>query len=333
MNELRPIIIRNSERVALKRCPQRWWWSWRNGLVPRAINNKLWFGAGIHVALAEWYQPGGERGPDPAETWVRFAGREETYIRNNHGMIEQDDWVNAVDMGIAMLDSYLEEYGTDDQWDVIATEQAFQALVKDNSGNLPQELRIMIAGTFDGVYRDRGDGKLWLMEHKTAASLPNIGYLELDSQASTYFLVAEFVLKSKGIMQANEKLEGIQYNFLRKAMPDDRPRNQMGQYLNKDGSVSKVQGTARFMRQPVWRNDRQRANTKQEIIDDVKLMLAYRSGDLGITKTATKDCSWDCDFYAMCQLHGSGDDWKEYRDAMYRKRDPYADHRVAMKEA
>jgi hypothetical protein len=322
------IIVRTSERTALHRCPQKWWWAWRNGLVPKEINNKLWFGAGIHVALAEWYQAGSKRGTDPAETWMRFVGREETFIRNSNGLIDQEKWVNARDMGVAMLDSYREEYGDDEEWDVIATEQQFQALIKADFGR-----RIVYAGTFDGVYRDTATGKLWLMEHKTALQLPNIGYLELDTQASSYFMVAENILKFQGIMKPNEKLEGITYNFLRKAMPDDRLRNERGQYLNKDGSISKVQGTARFMRHPVWRNDRQRQMTKNEIVNDVKLMLAYRNGELGITKTAMQDCSWDCDFFAMCQLHGSGDDWQEYRDAMYNKRDPYSDHRIAMKEA
>jgi hypothetical protein len=45
------------------------------------------------------------------------------------------------------------------------------------------------------------------------------------------------------------------------------------------------------------------------------------------------DCSWDCPFFAMCQLHETDADWEEYRDAMFHRIDPYSDHRLAIKSA
>jgi hypothetical protein len=308
----------------------KWWWSWRNGLEPNATDSKLWFGGGIHQALATWYLLGSQRGPHPAETWVRFTNNEERYIRNNSGLINQDQWVEARELGIAMLDEYVREYGRDEQWDVIATEQQFQALI---NAEVFEGRKIVYVGTFDGVYRDLSTGKLWLMEHKTASNTPNTGYLELDDQAGSYFMVAENVLRHKGIMAPGEKLEGIMYNFLRKALPDDRPTNAKGQALNKNGSVSKNQPKPLFMRYPAWRNDAQRAKMRTNVINEVQLMLAYRGHQLGLTKTPTHDCQWDCEFFQMCQLHEAGEDWTEFRDAMFHKRDPYSDHRVAMKSA
>ena len=326
-----PITIRNSERSSLKRCPARWWWSWVQGWQANKPNDKLWFGGGIHQALAEWYQPGFSRGTDPRKTWLKFCHDEEIYVKDNKALPDEVEWIAARDLGFAMLDSYLELYGDDPSWNVISTEQAFQA--KITMPNAPGGY-VVLLGTFDGVYRDaEHNNALMLMEHKTAAGMPNVGWLEIDDQAGTYFAVAEAVLRAKDLIGSDEHLDGIMYNYLRKATPDDRPRDEHGRALNKDGSISKRQDTQRFMRHPVWRSREQRIKMKQNIINEVELMLAYRNGMLKITKTPTADCIWDCAFFAMCQLHESDADWREYRDAMFHKRDPYSDHRLALKSA
>lgn len=324
----RQIIIRTSERRSLKRCPAQWNWSWRKGLAPNAVDTKLWFGQGIHLALAEWYKPGFERGEPPMKTWLKFVGDEARYVRDNRGIIDEQTWVDARDLGGLMLLNYVDHYGNDENWDVIATEQTFEVVIKLRDGR-----QIIYTGTFDGVYRDKVTGLLWLMEHKTAAQIPSTGYLELDDQAGSYFAFAEPVLKSLGVMGDDEHLEGIMYNFLRKAMPDYRPTDEHGKFLNKDGTVSKRQGTPLFMRHPVWRSPKQRLKMVQNIIEEAELMQAYRDGILSVTKTPTMTCSWDCPFFAMCQLHEQGEDWTQYRDAMYHRRDPYGDHRLALKSA
>src|SRR5690349_22689846 len=81
-----PIIIRNSERNTLKRCPQRWWWAWRQGLRPIGeISDALWFGTGVHLALAEWYcGPGLKRGRHPAETFDEWSAGELRYIKTSN---------------------------------------------------------------------------------------------------------------------------------------------------------------------------------------------------------------------------------------------------------
>jgi hypothetical protein len=327
----KPVIIRTSERGSLKRCPARWWWGWQQGWKPNKPNTKLWFGGGIHEVLADWYKPGFERGQDPRKTWLEWYRDEEVYVRDNKGQWDESEWISARDLGFAMLENYVETYGDDPTWNVISTEQSFQAQIK--MSGVPGG-HVVYTGTFDGVYRDvANDNALMLMEHKTAAGFPNVGFLEIDDQAGSYFMIAEAVLRHKGLIGPDEHLDGIMYNYLRKSMPDDRPRDAYGKALNKDGSVSKRQDTQRFMRHPVWRSEEQRQKMKQNIIAEVELMQMYKNGTLKITKSPHMDCSWDCDFFAMCQLHESDADWREYRDAMYHQIDPYSDHRTALKSA
>jgi hypothetical protein len=215
---------------------------------------------------------------------------------------------------------------------VIATEAPFELSIPvPASLGLPNN-EIIYAGTFDGVYRDMRDGSLWLMEHKTATGFPNIGFLELDDQAGSYFMAAETVLKYQGLIRDDEFLAGIMYNYLRKMMPDDRPRNAMGQALNQNGTVSKRQDTERFRRHQVWRSRSQVSKMRQRIIAEATLMMQYRNGTLPIIKTTTKDCTF-CQFFEMCQLHEADEDWQEYRRAMYSIADPYSDHRELIKSA
>lgn len=86
--------------------------------------------------------------------------------------------------------------------------------------------------TWDGVYRDEEDGQLKLMEHKTAASI-RLDHLPLDDQAGSYWAVASELLVKQGVLKPGEEIVGINYNFLRKAMKDQRPQNADGYYTNK----------------------------------------------------------------------------------------------------
>jgi len=325
-----PIIMRTTERHSFKRCQQRWWWGWRMGLQPKQEDTKLWFGQGIHAALADWYQHGTDRGEHPVKTWAKWAKGEKAFLKTRGVDPNETEWVDAVELGANMLYEYTMEYGEDDQWSFIATEQPVQAKITtpDAPGGY-----VIYTATFDGVFVNLEDETTWLLENKTAASLPSTGYLELDDQASSYLMMAENTLKHQGLLAQKDRIDGILYNFLRKAMKDDRPQNEFGQYLNKNGTVSKNQPKPLFMRHPVWRSDSQRMMQRQHVIDEAMQMLAIRSKQQRPTKTPTKDCAWDCPFFQMCQLHESGDDWKDFRDAMYVKRDPYTDHRLALKSA
>src|SRR5262249_29964073 len=140
---------------------------------------------------------------------------------------------DAAELGPAMLDNYIEEYGRDDSWDVISTEHPFKVqLTRDG------EPVAVFASRWDGVYRDEADrGKVKLMEHKTAAQIAT-AYLELDPQGGAYWAVASTVLRAEGVLGPREKIVEITYNFLRKTKGDDRPRDEGGAYLNQDGSVS-----------------------------------------------------------------------------------------------
>jgi hypothetical protein len=330
----RPMMVRTSERLAFRRCRQKWWWGWREGLKAPFRTSALWFGEGIHFALANYYKEGTKRGPDPAETFDKWVGleRRRIFTKPNPDVDEQQI-VDAKDLGVGMLEAYVEKYAADPNLDFIVTEQPFQRPIPMGGSALwaraQSILEFLYCGTFDGVFRT--EGKPWLIEHKTAKQISTL-HLPLDDQAGSYWMVATNVLRKLKLIGPKEELEGIRYNFLRKALPDDRPTNPEGMRLNKDGSVSKNQPVPYFHREDVFRYPGERRTQLTRIQDEATEMALVKAGILPVTKNPTHDCHWDCQFFQMCQLHESGDDWKDYRKTIYTIEDPYAVHRKSAAE-
>ncbi len=292
------------------------------GLVPIGeVPDALWFGIGVHEALAEWYKKGKRRGPHPADTfeaWSAGAFREIRASREDWD--DEARWEDACELGVAMLENYVETWGKDPQWTVLATEQPFSVRVIRKG----QPVAIF-RSRFDGVVRDEDDGRPYLLEHKTAGAIVT-AYLELDDQGGSYWAVATQVLRAQKLIGPSETLAGIVYNFLRKAKPDERPQNEGGAYLNKNGTVSKKQPSPYFVRHLVEREPGELVSQMNRMADQVAIMNGMRDGTIPIVKNPTKDCPW-CQFFSMCKLQEQGNDaWLELMNGLYVQQDPYADN-------
>jgi hypothetical protein len=283
----------------------------------------LWFGIGVHEALAKWYLKGARRGPHPAYTFETWAGDEIAFARTYlDETFDEPVWVDATELGIAMLEEYVEYYGLDEQWDIISVEQQFRVRILHEGKPVAY-----FTSRWDGVARNLEDGLIYLLEHKTAAQIV-LAYLELDDQGGSYWAVASQLLRNAGILKPDEHIEGIIYNFLRKAKPDERPQDAEGNYLNKDNSVSKRQPPQAFLRHPIERSPKEQATQLQRIADEVAVMNAVRNKTIPLTKTPTKDCP-RCPFWIPCQLHERGNDhsFQVVLKNNYRQIDPYQDNR------
>lgn len=319
---MKQMLVRTSERGEFKRCRQRWAWKFIDHMSPKVSSPALRFGTLVHEALAEYYKPGVKRGPHPTKTFKK-AYKAQLATAFEFGMRNEDDsWVNARELGIAVLDHYIETYGDDDMIEIIQPEMPFQVDVHNEAG----KYICTYTGIFDAVIKHRATKEVGLFEHKTAGTI-STNHLTLDEQAGAYWLFAPEFLRSRGILKKGQDLDMVLYNFLRKSKPDERPQNEAGQRLNKNGDVSKVQPPPYFLRYPVYRSHEDRETVLQRIIMETREIKLVRAGKLGIYKNPTRDCSWDCGFFDMCELHESGDDWKESARLLMTTWDPYASHR------
>lgn len=320
MAELR--LIRTSERTTHMRCAWRWRWSYLDGLKPVRSTVPLRFGDLVHQALAAYYKPGLKRGALPSQTFLNLYDEQAV---ENEGQYVEEQWEEARELGVVMLDGYVAHYGSDRSLEVIAAERPFQI---DLHHPKTKKYLCTYVGTFDAVVRDVTTDQVGLLEHKTAAAIGSGDRYQFDEQPNSYWAFAQDWMRSKKILRRGQQLDFILMNILGKSFPDKRPTNELGQALNKDGSISKNQPAKRYFREKVFRSDEERRATMLRVIDQAWVMEQQRRGKIPIYKSILNGCTgmFGCEFRDLCMVHESGSDWEALRDAMFTTWDPYEAH-------
>jgi hypothetical protein len=243
-------LLRQSERATFKRCPWKWYQLHVNGITPKVEKyaQTADFGTIFHVALAEYYLPGTKRGPHPAETWQKLANDVRTTIRSAE--MRDDEliatWDDFYELGLMLCDAYIERYQGDPHWDVLDAERRFDVVIPDvrvpraesKNGRRVYTPIVKLVGTIDLCFRDlnmpdrKGRGTVKMLDHKTVGRIET-HHLTLDEQASTYISVGTHALREQGLIEKDEVVKGMEYNFIRRAQLDTRPRDERGMARNK----------------------------------------------------------------------------------------------------
>src|SRR6185437_8496716 len=248
--------IRTSERSSFKACRWQWLQVYLHRLSPIQEAPALKFGTLVHEALEVRYPPGIKRGPKPAETFEKLFMKQLKHEEEVLKIKADGEWEDMLDLGIQMLEGYVEKYGKDEDWKVIASEMTFKVPVflpaefqspllfgldltsKQIDGKQPI---FYYVGTMDGVWENRMDGGVRINDYKTTSSDPTkeaMGKSILDEQASAYWTWGADYLITEGLLKPSliSRLDGMLYTFLYKARRDERETNHLGQALNKDGT-------------------------------------------------------------------------------------------------
>lgn len=362
-----PIMVRTSERTMFTKCRQAWWWSYFEQREPKEQWAKaLVFGDMVHRCLAAYYIPetrkARKRGPHPAGTFGKLYDVMNKNHRAFNVRVDDEFWVSARDLGVEMMENYVTEWREQDRMIVVLyPEMPFQYPIPDPDTG--RNLCVYV-GTADALILSLETGKIGLFEHKTAATI-STAHLFLDEQASTYWTLVPKWLAKNNILKPGQKMDFMLYNFMRKAMKDDRPVNSLGQHLNlptvadlksayleavpgasvkglkRDdfveelkllgvdalqlGEVSRSQPPPLFERQLLYRGRHEQENTYERIIDQVREMNLVRTGEMKHYKAPSKDCAF-CPWRDICELHETGTDWRELKRLITTKWSPYAQH-------
>jgi hypothetical protein len=337
-------MLRTSERGTFKRCRWKWYQEFEELIKPNTDVPPLRFGGLMHEALGIYYPPGIKRGPHPRPTFERLfeanleAAAKEAKLRKYE--VENDEkWLAHRELGIAMLDRYIETYGKDDEWKVLATEFPFQVIVQ----KYDKTPWFWYVGTVDGVWQNRASKKIVIPDHKTAATI-NLGYLSMDPQATAYWTWGFDAILNARLVPPGTKLDGMLFNFLRKAKADERPFIEEGgrkYYLNKPtakekkehgddypGSISKSQPPPYFARVPIYRDFKERERAKAGVLAEFHEMQLVRDGKLEPYKNPGQFTCPGCWLLDICELHEIGADYKEMVSMTTKKWDPYAAHEI-----
>jgi hypothetical protein len=331
-------MLRTSERGTQKRCEFEWYISYVRQVRMGPRGPALRFGALVHQALAQYYIKGTRRGKNPVRTFEKLYDQDVIDNESRFGWrLDGDDkWQEARDIGVGMLGLYLETYGSDPDWEVLATEMPFKTLVfKPRSlqlGDSPEPW-FWAVGILDGVWRHRPTKEIWIPDHKTAASVSDskLSYLQMDDQAGSYWSYGVDFLIAHAYLKQNQKLAGMYYNFMRKGVPDERESKMADGkrvYLNLDGSVSKRQPPEMFKRIRIWRDEADRAMARERTENDFKRNQMLRHGELTIGKTPGQFTCPTCPIRDLCELHEVGGDWQEFLETTTHPWEPYSDHEI-----
>lgn len=327
-------FLRNSERHDFKRCILRWHWRYNEHLVPVGVTTgPLVFGTLGHLALAEWYVAGKARGVEPQETWDRITKELWDTIKVE-GFADDElegTWEDARVLGDKMLGNYRKHYGTDEHWEVLWVEDQFHQRIPHpmelRAGAKPPKAIVEYVGTIDLIVRNHETGQIEYVDHKFMKTI-SVDHLYIDDQNGGYLAIGTHELRKRGLIGEKEAIRSLVYNFLRKALPPDSPQNADGKYLNKDGSVAKRQPPAFFHRERIERTGAERNRQIQRIGEEAMHHRAIRSGLLPITKTPSRDCTWDCSFFDLCSIHESGGDLAFAKKTLFKKEDPYSEYEI-----
>lgn len=319
-------VIRHSERVDFKRCQKKWYWNWRVGLATKQeVFGALTLGTWMHLALAGRYAPNYD--DTSLEAW--FDHITSMVLKHAADLGEVPDYLMEKGheqraLGLAMAAAYDKRYGSDPGINVLDVEVPLEFEIRDSHGKLIAKHKLKP----DMIYTD-ADGGVWLMEHKTAKQI-RLGHLVIDDQARPYAAMAEIALRRAGLITPDQQFRGVMYNFLRKALPDERPTNEKGQCLNKNGTVSKSQPSPIFVRYPVTLTRRGKtialARLQNEAVQITEYTRAIRSKRLHpdhLMKTPHSSCEKLCQYFTMCVVEEQGGNITEMRKNLYVKRDPY----------
>lgn len=182
-------IVSYSELDTFRQCPLKHRWGyvqrWTKGVVPGSALDKgsLWHAVmERHYGVIKLYQdhnqgniPDGKVSRVLARIWEKI---EPLLFDPVTG--EQTETQEIITW---MYKGYVEYYGLDDEWRVVAIEHQIITPLRDKDGEpTPYKLKAKI----DLIMRSKKNGKSYVWDHKSCSDLPTYMALEMDDQFGLY---------------------------------------------------------------------------------------------------------------------------------------------------
>lgn len=343
--------IRTSDRIAFKRCRQKWDWSsgLRNNLQQKENRMPLWFGSGFHFAMEDYH--GYNRYGNPKEAFHAYVDA----CRKTPLARLPVDWQDSIKLADAMLDYYV-------SW--LDGKNTLRTLWIDGVPQVECRFEIEIPldpeyvkacgydevryqGTIDRVCVDEKD-RIFLMDYKTAKKFSTT-HFDIDPQIGAYLWagsvlfdrpVEGFVYSqhlkaipempvplASGELSVN-KSQTTTHQLYRKKLIEIHGSVQLApqknrEFLNYLAATEQAEQDAYVRRDYDYRNEDEIAFEGSQILAEAYDMI---NPNLPIYVNSTRDCTWDCDFKGTCLMKRSGDNYQEDLDTMTMQRDDQEDN-------
>lgn len=297
-----PRLVSGSELDTFTDCPRRWWLTYVRRLRrvrfsdPAGVTN---LGTLFHGAMEAYYSSGEDE--DAARGWL--VATLASGLRDAEDDTQRAEKLGkAHDLVLAMTENYfawLAETGEDQGLGYAAVEEEMTMPVTEHTS---------LRGKLDALV-ELEDGSARVLDDKTAADFSADGWAHIRRQFLRYVLLAQ------SDPRFTDWVSGVVVNIARRVK---NPR------------------TPQFLRISRRFNQEQLESARRHLTAEVRSMeSALRRLDRGeshhdvVPPRATKDCSWICPFFAVCQSFDDGSDVEFQLSLDYEEHDPnerYGDH-------
>lgn len=318
--------LTNSELRCFKRCRRRWWLDYHRRIRPqvRQLTGPASVGTRVHHVLAGYYVPQGAFRADP---WDLF---EETVTADKILLDEQEAseetrgrWSAEVDLARAMVEGYLEwveETAADSGLEIVAPETRLIANPK-----FPGFPNVRLLAKLDVRAVRTSDNSRLFVDHKTVPDLTTPQKtLHLDEQMLHYQLVEFMDLVHRHDVEGTSpgpidgvRTDGAIYNMLRKVKRTAAARPPFFGRVEVRHNTNELRS--------YW------ARVLQELTD-IEAAREKLNGGVDhrqvMYPNPTRDCSWDCQHFAVCPMFDDGGYAEEFIKDNYVEANPLQRYEV-----
>lgn len=312
--------ISNGELQSWKRCRRKWWLAWYRQLTSRTedFTNVRSIGTRIHRALERWYVPDGHPRVDPRDAlervivddWTRVTrlAAERGYAEDQLSDLARK-FADTNNLERAMIEGYvqwLEETGADAELRVIEPEAPMTAKLEVNVNG--EDRPIQMIGLLDVRVRRVTDDRRLFLDHKTVGDLssPTVT-LPLNEQMLHYDLI-EWLNTPDG----ERHCDGALYNMLRRVRRTAKANPPFYGRVEVHHNVLELESYKRRM-----------LSATRDVMNACDRLDRGESHLEVCYPSPRSECSWDCDFFAVCNTLDDGSPGAEDLIAtLYRTQDP-----------
>jgi hypothetical protein len=301
-----PIGVSNSELSTFGDCRRKWYlhyykqWHRRE----KSFSGPLALGSRVHKALELYYNDV----MDPTIEDADLVGHWHELVRADRELMDLDyrdptDFENEAELGRIMLEGYLqwnEDEGIDADLEIVSSEERLSVPMLDG--------RVHLMGKIDQRVRRKIDGVRLLRDFKTSGNpADNAKTSHMDEQFLTY-MVLEATQKNE-----TERVEGALITVLKKVKRTAAARPPFYDQIEVRHNV--------FTLRNFWTRLQGKLMTLMSVRDALDQGADHH---LVAYPRPTRDCSWKCDFYAICPMFDDGSAVDQALEAGYEQASPYS---------
>lgn len=300
-----------------QQCKRKWWLRWYRELTTdEDFTDVRNTGIRVHEALAGWYVPEGMERQDPRDVlraaikrdWNRTLQQKQAVPGSEMYAALVKKWESTAVLERAMVEGYMEwlvETGADAEFTVVGSELEVAVNMTDPGSGMTVQAR----GVVDAKIQRKVDGARQFIDHKTVGDFERATrFLKMRNQMLHYHLI-EWLSAGPG----DARCDGALYNMLRRVKRTAKAKPPF------------------FQRKAVPHNELQIRAYRARLLGEArnmaraeKLLEAGVPHHIAVPPSPSDDCSWKCEFAAVCPMFDDGSRAEDMLAVVYRQGDPWS---------